>query len=480
MKSAFNITSTFTGKSTRTIKTIVMFALLLLLMPVYGQDAAEQSSLQGLLQQLKQQREQQRREWQAREQRFLTEQKQQQAKLEQARADTLRQQQSLQPLQAEVDKLAADLQALEQSIDNQGKQLRALQGAFSRIAGEVAAGLQQSPVALQHPARGETLERLAALQTLPTIDDLESLWLLTQEEMTESAVVSRFQGQYVDGDGRRQSTLLTRVGVFTVFDDAGFFQYLPETQELLRPVVQPPARYLQTIDRFLEQSSDPHNPGPQNPGLQTLVVDPSRGALIKQFGHAVTLRERIDQAGWIGVIILTLGAIGLLVSTWRILYLLWVTLKVNAQLKRLDAPVPNNPLGRVLLQAERFPAARDENYQFKLDERVLAELPALERGQNFIKLLAAVAPLLGLLGTVTGMILTFQSISLFGNGDPKLMAGGISQALMTTVLGLVVAIPLLFSHSFVVAMSRSLVQRLDEQSAGLLAARVQTKGDHHD
>ena len=113
-----------------------------------------------------------------------------------------------------------------------------------------------------------------------------------------------------------------------------------------------------------------------------------------------------------------------------------------------------------------------------LYEKMLHTKPKLNRFLAFISLTAATAPLLGLLGTVTGMILTFQSISLFGNGDPKLMAGGISQALMTTVLGLVVAIPLLFSHSFVVSLSRNLVQRLDQQSAGLLARQLEGEVAH--
>jgi len=117
----------------------------------------------------------------------------------------------------------------------------------------------------------------------------------------------------------------------------------------------------------------------------------------------------------------------------------------------------------------------DELLQLKLDEAVLAEIPALERGNSLIKLLAAIAPLLGLLGTVTGMILTFQAISLFGSGDPKLMAGGISQALVTTVLGLVVAIPLLFSHSVIAYLSRSMIQRLDEQCAGVLARSAEER-----
>ncbi|MCP4045074.1 MAG: MotA/TolQ/ExbB proton channel family protein, partial [Gammaproteobacteria bacterium] len=130
-------------------------------------------------------------------------------------------------------------------------------------------------------------------------------------------------------------------------------------------------------------------------------------------------------------------------------------------------------LGRIMLAAADAPSETDDLLLLKIDEAILAEIPALERGTGLIKLLAATAPLLGLLGTVTGMIVTFQSISLFGTGDPKLMAGGISQALVTTVLGLVVAIPLLFGHNLVASLSRSLVQRLDEQSAGMLARTME-------
>ncbi|RLU01063.1 MotA/TolQ/ExbB proton channel family protein [Ketobacter sp.] len=466
------LNTTLPGLAMGLLLSLLLSLLLLAPRPVVANTQSGQPSLQQLLDQLKQERAQQRAQWQAREQRFLAEQKDQQRKLEQARSAKLQQEQSLQPLQAELERVTAEVRALEDAIARQGQQLRALQGTFSRIAGETAASLQQSPVSLQFPQRSAQLQRLAALADLPTVEDLEALWLITQEEMTAAGRVVQFDGQFVDGAGRAQTAPLTRVGTFTVFAAEGFLQYLPETQELLRPAMQPPARYLRTV----EAASPSGAPGM---AIRTWVVDPTRGALIRQLGHSPALAERVAQAGWIGVIILALGGVGALLALWRIGYLLWVTARVNAQLKQLHTPSAGNPLGRVLLQAGRVRTANQENYQFKLDEMVLAELPALERGQNFIKLLAAVAPLLGLLGTVTGMILTFQSISLFGNGDPKLMAGGISQALMTTVLGLVVAIPLLFSHSFVVSLSRNLVQRLDEQSAGLLAARLErTEAPH--
>ena len=200
-----------------------------------------------------------------------------------------------------------------------------------------------------------------------------------------------------------------------------------------------------------------------------MVVDPTRGNLLGMLAYTPGLQERLEQGGTIGLIILVLGALGLLLAIWRTLYLSFVYLKMNAQLRDVGRPRPNNPLGRVLASVADVSLDDEELVQLKLDEAVLAEIPALERGNGLIKLLAATSPLLGLLGTVTGMILTFQAISLFGTGDPKLMAGGISQALVTTVLGLVVAIPLLFGHSLINYLSRSMIQRLDEQCAGVLA-----------
>ena len=173
--------------------------------------------------------------------------------------------------------------------------------------------------------------------------------------------------------------------------------------------------------------------------------------------------------GGIGLIIIALGTLGLAMACWRGIYLGMVYFRIRSQLQQVQTPKDSNPLGRVLKSVEGINPQDEELLQLKLDEAVLAEMPALERGNGVIKLLAATSPLLGLLGTVTGMILTFQAISLFGTGDPKLMAGGISQALVTTVLGLVVAIPLLFSHSIIAYLSRSMIQRLDEQCAGVLA-----------
>ena len=107
--------------------------------------------------------------------------------------------------------------------------------------------------------------------------------------------------------------------------------------------------------------------------------------------------------------------------------------------------------------------------ELKLAEAVLSEPPKLEQGLTLLKIIAAVAPLMGLLGTVTGMIITFQAITIFGAGDPKAMAGGISSALVTTVLGLLVAIPTVLLHTVVNGRSQRIIHVLNEQATGIVA-----------
>ena len=210
----------------------------------------------------------------------------------------------------------------------------------------------------------------------------------------------------------------------------------------------------------------------QDRGYAPMVIDPTRGGLLSMLTQTPTPVERIQQGGAIGYIILAIGLFGIVLVLLRLTGLGRVAGRMDRQLREPGEVADDNPLGRVLLAAGDAGDRDIDAIELLLDEAILRETPALQRGLGLLKLLAAVAPLLGLLGTVTGMILTFQSITLFGTGDPKLMAGGISQALVTTVLGLIVAIPLLFSHTLLASRSRTLIQILDEQSAGLIARQV--------
>ena len=195
---------------------------------------------------------------------------------------------------------------------------------------------------------------------------------------------------------------------------------------------------------------------------------PTGGTFLAALIDSPTLLERWEQGGVVGKIITAVGAIAFIIAIWRLIVLSLTSAKVSAQLKSGKAN-DNNPLGRVLKVHEDNPNMDSETLELKLSEAVLKELPNLEKSLNLLKIIAAVAPLLGLLGTVTGMIITFQAITIFGAGDPKAMAGGISGALVTTVLGLCVAIPTVLLHTIVSGRSKKIIHILEEQSTGLVA-----------
>jgi biopolymer transport protein ExbB len=330
-----------------------------------------------------------------------------------------------------------------------------------QVANDLQALMHDSLVSAQFPGRADWFDTLATSRKLPDITELERLWLLMQQEISASGQVVSFASDVVGVDGLTTSRPVTRVGVFNAVSGERFLSYLPDSGQLVELSRQPERRYRALADNLTQRSQ----------GYAPMIIDPTRGALLGLLVQAPTLMERLHQGGIIGYIIVALAVLGLLIVVQRLVYLSVVQRRVRCQLADPASLCDDNPLGRVLAAGKTLHADDIETLEMQLDEAILRELPRLTRGQSLVKLLAAVAPLLGLLGTVTGMILTFQSISLFGTGDPKLMASGISQALVTTGLGLSVAIPLLFLHSLIASRSRVLIQILDQQSAALVVGR---------
>eukprot|EP00657_Telonema_sp_P-1_P003183 TRINITY_DN176_c0_g2_i14.p1 TRINITY_DN176_c0_g2~~TRINITY_DN176_c0_g2_i14.p1 ORF type:complete len:292 (+),score=65.17 TRINITY_DN176_c0_g2_i14:70-945(+) len=262
-------------------------------------------------------------------------------------------------------------------------------------------------------------------------------------------------------DGTTEVIRLTRVGDFALMSGEKFFILKDDgsVEELQR---QPSGRFTDTVSSFTSANS----------GMPGVALDPTRGQLLNLEVEKPTLEERIAQGKEIGYITLALGAVGVLMAIAQWLYLMVVKGKVRRQIQS-DTVSTDNPLGRVLAVYDNNRNVDVETLELKLDEAILKETPALERFLVLIKLISAVAPLFGLLGTVTGMIETFQAITLFGAGDPTMMASGISAALMTTVEGLVVAIPTLLLHAFVAGASKSVIHVLEEQSAGIIAVHAE-------
>lgn len=398
----------------------------------------------------------------SREAKFLAEKQQQQQLLQSARAELQKQQYLSKQLKSHLDANEQELVELESKLKNRSGELGELFGVARQAAGDLKADLTNSIISAQLPNRLDKLSELADSKALPTIEQLEHLWFSLQQEMTESGKVVSFDSQIQTASGEPRQAKVIRIGTFNSLADGHYLSYLPETGKLTELARQPEDKYLSLAENIQTSKQGP----------VAIGIDPTRGVILSMLIQTPDTMERITQGGVVGYIILLLGAVGLIYALIRLTTL---TLTGGKMTQQISAPQisSDNPLGRVIAAGEQGNNQDTETLELLLDEAITREAPALEKGLSMIKLLAAVAPLLGLLGTVTGMISTFQSISLFGTGDPKLMASGISQALVTTMLGLCVAIPLLFLHSLVASRSRMLIQILDEQSAGIISRRVE-------
>lgn len=348
--------------------------------------------------------------------------------------------------------------------------LTELFGHLTSAAGDLRANMQNSLVSVQYPGRDafidELIEKMSAAETLPTIEDMERVWYETQREMTETGRVVKFSTEVTSPGGEKSQGEVVRIGVFNIVSAEGkYLQYIPENGTLQELARQPDSNFLGWAEDLGTASS-----GVSPAGLDP--TGPSGGTFLAALIDSPNLEERWHQGGVVGYIITTVGVIAMLIAIWRLIVLSMMNAKVKSQLKS-DKANTNNPLGRVLKVHEDNPSMDAETLELKLSEAVLKELPGIESMLALLKIIAAVAPLLGLLGTVTGMILTFQAITIFGAGDPKAMAGGISGALITTVLGLCVAIPTVLMHTIVNGFAQKIIHVLDEQTTGLVAQHTE-------
>ena len=344
--------------------------------------------------------------------------------------------------------------------------LRELFGVLQQVAGDARGLFEASLTNIEYPERSQFLTDLAAKMgsgsQLASIEEIERLWFELQREATELGKVKRLPDfQVIAANGDILNEDIVRVGPFNILADGRYLQRDAETNSVSELQRQPEQ------GRFTGSTTDMLNAGPGDDFIR-FGLDPTSGQILGLLVREPSFRERINQGGIVGYIIITLGIFGVLLSIERLISLGIAGRKVKAQLKS-DTASEKNALGRVLGAYESNREVDTETLELKLGEAILKEVPPLQRGILIIKVISVVAPLLGLLGTVTGMINTFQAITLFGTGDPTRMAGGISQALVTTQLGLYVAVPTVLLHTVVSGRSRGIIQILQEQAAGIVA-----------
>ncbi|PCJ45900.1 MAG: energy transducer TonB [Moraxellaceae bacterium] len=368
-------------------------------------------------------------------------------------------------LEKSYDKNEVTLAAKKDLLHKRMGSLRELFGHLTATTGDVRSLFSGSIISAQFPGREQTLSKLIDKMSsgtqLPTIEEIEGLWFEMQREMTESGKVVKFSATVVKPDGNQSVQDVVRIGTFNLVSQGKYLQYIAGNKSIVELGRQPASKYLVALNK-LQQS---------NSGVTAVGLDPtgpSGGSYLAALINTPSWEERWHQGKLVGYIITTVGAFALLIALWRIFVLAIVGFRVKSQINA-DSPNKGNPLGRILLVNENNLGVDTETLELRVAEAILKERPKIERGVASLKLIAVVAPLLGLLGTVTGMILTFQAITIFGSGDPQAMASGISSALVTTVLGLCVAIPTVLLHTMVKARAQTILHIVEEQSMGIIA-----------
>ena len=433
----------------------------------------EPTTIQGLLQLVEQGRTSEQNVNTQRETEFLVNKNQQAAKLAAEKRELARQERIADQLEAEYKKNDSILVVKEAAYKKELGSLVELFGHLQSSAGEASSLFADSLTSAQYGRERETFlndlsAKMSSATELPTIRELEGLWYELQREMVAGSEVVSFNTNVINLDGESENCIVTRVGLYNAICDGKYLEYIGSKGQYAFLGKQPEGRYVSSAKKL--SNADPGD-------VVKFGVDPTGpvgGSLLANLIQNPSLMERVNQGREVGYIIIIVGLFGIGVALWKLftLYNMGVAVKKQAKSGSHDQ---NNPLGRVLAVGEQHMGKDIETLELKLAEAIMAERPAIERGIPVVKIISVVAPLAGLLGTVTGMIVTFQQITLFGTGDPKIMAGGISQALVTTVLGLVVAIPTTLLHSFANSSARGIINVLEEQSTGIVAEHSDSK-----
>ena len=434
-------------------------------------DEAEISTVEALLQLVKEGKTREQSENADREAKFMANKNEQAAILAAEKRELARQERIADQLEAEYKKNEEILRVKEEAYQKELGSLVELFGHLQSSAGEAAVQFSGSLTSPQYGLErvdflNELTSKMSETTELPTIREIEGLWYELQREMVASGQVVSFDTTVIDVDGESSTCNVTRVGLFNAVCDGKYLEYVAATGQYAFLPRQPAGRFTKTAKSV----------GNADVGEQVRFgVDPTGptgGSLLANLIQTPSLAERAAQGREVGYAIIFVGLIGIGLAFWKLwsLYVLGKAVRAQAGSKTLDV---RNPLGRVLKVGEENFKKDIDTLELKLAEAIMAERPSIERGIGAVRIISVVAPLAGLLGTVTGMIVTFQMITLYGTGDPKLMAGGISQALVTTVLGLLVAVPTTLLHSFTASSAKGIISVLEEQSTGILAERAE-------
>jgi biopolymer transport protein ExbB len=375
----------------------------------------------------------------------------------------------------DIARLTDENTLLDKKVQAQQAMAGELVGLIRTAAKDAAALLIQSPQSALATQRAQPLTAVAEQNRFPGMGELESLRTLLMSEIHRSGEVRIQQAPFVDRAGRTATGRVLTIGNFTAIyhhgKEVGFLTYSDSVRQWFALSRLPSPADRRAIRRYLAGQRD------------ALPIDITRGGALRQLAHRPSLLEQVQSGGPIVWPILAVLALSMLLILERLVFIARKAINVDRFMTQVadflnrdqwDACTRfcrqhrHKPLAAVILSGLAFREAPREEMENGLQEAILRQIPPLERFLSTLGMLAAIAPLLGLLGTVTGMINTFHVITFFGTGDPKMMSGGISEALVTTMLGLAVAIPIMLCHTLLVRATENTIARLEEKSVAFM------------
>ncbi len=380
----------------------------------------------------------------------------------------------LETMKKEISELSKQEAELTKTLANENMDLRALAGSVAIAAGELESIFRQSHFTAEQRERMDRIGLIRKEGRFPGIDDMQLISDSMLREIDLSGEVSLKKGSYISQSGSEEKGTILTVGKFTAAwkngGHTGLLKY-SESGKQFFALPPPPGDIVKTLKKYMEGKSE------------DVAIDLSGGAALRQITGKPAIIERIREGGPLVWPILAIGMAAVMIILERVIFLSLVHKNSTSMINRLSTLAMDKkwneceklltdkkgrPLFNVLLSGIKARNEDKETIESILQEGILKELPGLERFIPTLNILGAIAPLMGLLGTVTGMIGTFRAITLYGTGDPRLMAGGISEALMTTMLGLSVAIPIMLMHSFLSGRVDSIADDLEEKSVALV------------
>ena len=402
------------------------------------------------------------------------------AELNALKAEEAAQRNALEKARQELTEVSQEKAELSRILAQEQGNLKELAGLVRASARELLSLAELSPKTAAQPDRLEILRSYLNKSRFPGLEDIRRLVDLFFTYLSESSQTAIRQGAFVDREGNEAEGSILTIGPFTAAyqknDEVGYLVLGPATGRLLAMGGEPDWSTRRGLRAYMAGEA------------MAAPMDITGGAALKQLAKSESTWDMLLAGGPLIWPILLVGLISLVLIVERLGFLRKVRANTDQLMGQVNELVQagdfegaltaadsqaGRPTSNVIKAGLALKGCTAEVIENALTEAMLKELPRLERFLTALKVMAAVAPLLGLLGTVTGMINTFQVITVHGTGDPRLMAGGISEALITTQLGLAVAIPVLVAAALLSRKAQRIASDMEEKAVAMSAALIQ-------